>query len=326
MILAYATGLQQLIEREYNIAQGSLGSHTLYTHESAKMLSGGTQSEEAVLRFPPRTTFGFSTNYAQNRNGSWANGDRLIEIRDDNDNVLFMIDGDTAESLNFYEYVTSSSPTKFLDYTPATGSVERMDFDVKIDAVSGYFRVYFNNSLIHEVTGDTTRSGTFGTVSRVFFGGVDDNDWTYHSGMFVTDGESTLDITMVQHEIQSAGRFAEMTGDYGDLISVGTLNDSAAVISTAANQTMTAVIDGLPDEFLGYEIVAVGVDVRASADSGGSYPLALVIDDGTNVLESASISGKGYFTTAQALFTTAPDGSAWDATKLANTDIGVRSK
>ncbi|ELA6946647.1 hypothetical protein RBG11_004250 [Vibrio parahaemolyticus] len=326
MILAYATGLQQLVEREYNIAQGSLDETPLYTKESVKLLGGATQAEEIVLRFPPRTTFGFSTHYSQFRNGSWASGHRIIEIRDDNDNVLFMIDGDTSETLNFYEYITSSSPTKFYDYIPANNSVERLDFDVKIDAVSGYFRVYFNNALIHEVTGDTTRSGTFGTVSRVFFGGVDETDGTHHGGMFITDGESTLDITMVQHTIQSAGRFAEMTGDFGDLISIGTLNDSASVVSTAANQTMTAVIDGLPDEFQGHEIVAVGVDVRASADSGGSYPLALVIDDGTNVLESASISGKGYFTTAQALFTTAPDGTAWDATKLANTDIGVRSK
>ena len=222
-----------------------------------------------------------------------------------------------------------------IDLMPTDDVRTRVDIHVKLDDVSGEVDVYINQSLVGQYAGDTIQNPNLTTLNKAYFGMLGDyeqglvdynNDCTF-SAAFCAD-EPTIPITMVQHEINANGARQDMSGNYTDINLLGDWDDSTRLESDATNQTSTFQKSSVPANFItGYELISVGINTRSAVGAGQPMNnISHVIDNGSIIVEGATISIDDLLSPQKTIFTTAPDGGAWDAAKLDATEVGVKSK
>jgi len=258
---------------------------------------------------------------------SWVSSgtEAVIEVRDGAQESLRLTGaGDELCDLSWWNgagFTTIASNIPMTDNT-----LYRVDIQY-VRAVSGAIRLYINGTLNVEDLRDTT--GNTLDPDNVLFGtpgGPAVADATYFSSMFIAD-EDTRAITMVQNTLTGDGGTTDMTGTYTDVNDFGLLEDTNKITSGAANQVQLMTKSALPAPYnTGYDIVGLGVYARAAVGISGSANMEFVQDDTVNQVTSGDIALDEFLSPKTHVFTTAPDGGAWDVTKLDAAEIGVKSK
>lgn len=333
MIVSYATGLSNVIQHG---GQGQFSFPSPHNYSGVKEGFGTLgqiyDKDFCRLDFPPQSELGisFCVSFTE-MDYSWDAHRPIVSIVSSEDEAIFRVDPVNSNgrtmSLEFYNDTTwVVGATK----TASEGVIFRFDIAIKIDAVNGYVKVYCDDELLVDHTGNTTKGGFFSDVAAIRFGAVDEStsNPTNFSHVFVTDAvdADTRYIYMFQHNIDGEGRFAQMQGDYQTLSNFGGINDSTYLTTSEVGKTHLLATEDLPAEYNNYEVIAVGLDARFAAGTSDAKNIALVIDDGVSTTESTQFDGNGYYDSVLAIFPNAPDGSSWDLAKVNNTEVGVRSK
>lgn len=261
-----------------------------------------------------------SFQYAVDTVGSYYATGEVILVPD-----VMKVDANTSEQLVVYINEAGSWVNK--------GSIGTGDTNVRFDviyerSVSGKIEVWIDGALQGSYSGDTTTVDYPATASYVRLGAPRATGSTvgYACAIFQADA-STLGVEAVQNSITADGTHTDFEGNDFEKINNLGIDDATLIASKVVGDKSTFVTSDVPAAYsVGYDIVAVGVGVRASSGGVSSPDLALMIKDGANEVESSTITMNGNKEPRIGIFHTAPDAGAWTVAKANSAEYGVTTK
>lgn len=258
---------------------------------------------------------------------SWA-GNTLLNFRNtDTGATFFRIASNSSENivLSGHNGTGLSTLHTMID---AYGGFFRVD--VKVDlSVTGGVEVYLNGTLVGSTSGDLSAYAANPANSFQLYGnnGFNSSFITYWSQIIVAD-EDTRGMLLQETRPTAEGLvFDDFVGDYSMLTANGP-NVGGAVQGLTDGASQSYITEDLHANFsTGYEILAVVINSRSSATADSPLNvLSHIITDGINTLEGGDIVLDSVPQPRVSIFSTAPDGTPWDATKFNAAEFGLRSK
>lgn len=325
-VLAFATGTSTAAVGSLNFTDlGSTVATYMAPDAQESMGIDGESAHALTLEFPAQSGDFWVSFYVYHRATTWSNN-TWFNIRSGTDAFLYF-NSDTTENTDIFWHNGSNATTVQSNADIGFGTLDRIDIEF-VRAVSGAIRIYKNNVLSYSYLGDTTTNTaqpdniTFGCPSNSTGATVA----SHFSSVMVAD-EDTRAIIAIQNTLTGNGLQTDMTGSYTDVDELGVLNDADKLISDAINETQTLTKSALPAAYnTGYEIIGLGIYARAAVGIPAISNMEFVQTDNTNTATSGDKALDGVLSAKTHVFTLAPDGTAWDVTKLNNTDIGIKSK
>lgn len=323
-ILAFAAGTSSLMDGvPVNDYSGTTSSYKgPYSREHTGLMS--TSDNASHITFDPITGNYWVSFYAYLAGGTWGNRDCLF-LKSGSQTILTMR-ATSSENCQFTFYNGTSTLNVGGTGAPLENQLYRIDIEVD-RAVSGAIRVYSNFGLRAEYLGDTSAMPSPDSLHLNAHSTQTSSTYACRiSSIFIADEDSRA-ITAIQNNLTADGVNTDFSGGYVEVNKFGALDDSTKIVSTAANQVSSMVKSALPTEFnTGYEVVALGLYSRSAAGITGETNMEFLITDNTNTQLSGDIAVGSFYSPKSYIFDTAPDGLAWDVTKLNAADIGVKSK
>lgn len=280
----------------------------------------GSTTAAKTINFVEQADVYLSFQYAVDRVSGYYSTDNIVLLED-----LVRVNSNTSEDMILYINEAGSWVNK--------GTIGTNDLNVRFDiiferAVSGKLEVWIDGAMQAQYLGDTTTGDYPATTSSIILGVSEglSTDVSYVSAFFQAD-EPTLGVEAVQSAITANGTHTDWDGsDYDKINNLG-LDDTTLISSKVVGEKSTFTTDDIPAAFsVGYDVVAVGVGVRASTGGVSSPDLALMIKDGANEVESSTITMDGTKAPRIGIFHTAPDAGAWDVSKVNSAEYGVVTK
>lgn len=295
-----------------------------YTNSAIQIDEENTLTEHIVYVDAPAGVLWCSFTYYGYRN-FWSNTDRVVALKDTNGDPIVWCDATSGEDLVFYvnDGTTDTEIGRLVDGYNANN---RVDFKVDM-GVSGGGELYLNGNLVNSAAVNMS-ARTLDMASFSFRAIAAANSDYTRFGVFIIADEDTRGMTVQEARPTADGVvFTDFSGDYTALNNNG-VNEGGAVQGVSAGDTQSYDVDNLHTDFsTGYEIVAVILNSRSSHGSGSALDqLAHIITDGTNTLEGGDIQLDTVAQPRFSIFTTAPDGSAWDETNFNAAEFGLRAK
>lgn len=257
---------------------------------------------------------------------------QIFQLRDSSTGqVVLQLDGDNGAW--DMEYWNGSSFTEVSIAGGASGGGfpigELVRFDVQwtIHNSTGVFRIYMNESLIVEFTGDTLQTG-FTTIDQLRLSSGSTRvsaDQTYFSEVIVAD-EDTRGWRLATLGVTADGTNTAWTGDYTDIDEID-LDDADDITSDTADQVHGFAVDNVPAEAAGYSVEAVVVGMRANRAASGPQNLQAHVRSGGTDYFSSNVGTLGLgLLPFQAVFATDPGtASAWAQSGVNAAEVGVKS-
>lgn len=324
-ILAYATGVSQLVQGESSVS-GSTSQLGDYVQESfiPYYLDSGTDN---VLYFE-EVTGSFGLSFSVFLPNIVFSAHNFFTISDGSTNLM-RIRSITSGAFQIYWYDGTSEVEIFdsADFPDLDTTSDKIRFDIYYDkGSSGSIEISLNRDVYATYSGDTSASGI--NPSQVsFVGGVETSgNFFIMSGFFIAD-EDTKYITPYQLVLSGNGtHHSDFSGDYSYLNNLGSTGDTSSVTANEPGDSQTYTVDGSPISGLaGGTVVGVGVHTRGKVQEALQEDLLnLMISDGTYDAYSDNITMDEVIRPYQSLFSTAPDGSSWDVTTIGNYEFGFK--
>lgn len=210
-----------------------------------------------------------------------------------------------------------------------------IEFRAKLSATVGEVEVYIDGVQAMNVSGINTAQG-LSDYRSVSFGNCDNNYlYAYYDDIYICDTTGTTNNTFLgPTSVYSlmptgAGSATEFTatGAASNWEAVDDVTDNGTtdyVASTTTGQKDYYTFESLP----GTVTNVSGVQLRSTSTmaTSGNRKLKLNVKNGANVVSSALKSLLlGTWRSDTLLLDTAPDGSAWDPTKVNSTEGGIES-
>ncbi|MGI4991024.1 hypothetical protein ACRXCV_00210 (plasmid) [Halobacteriovorax sp. GFR7] len=282
--------------------------------ESAKTINFVSQ-QDVYLSF----TFGILSS------GSWYSTPAAVELA----GVFRLYPLSSSQDELVLQLNEQGSWVSYGSVTNGSAKV-RLDVIYERDAVNGLIEVRVDGAVQASYTGDTTTGSYPATSSSILIGCPNTtNSGTticYVSNFFQMD-ESTAGAIPVQLGITANGTHTDFEGNDFDMINDVGLPDSTLIASKVVGDKSTFVIEDVPTAYsVGYDVIAVGVGVRASSGGTSSPDLAVMIKDGANEVESSTILMDAVKKPRIGTFHTAPDAGAWTVAKVNSVECGVTTK
>jgi hypothetical protein len=242
--------------------------------------------------------------------------------------ALFQLDFDGTAG-NALEYWNGSAFVELAGET-VTFSVARFKIDIqfKMDDSAGYVRVYVNDTLIHEMTGDTifTAATTLDTIelSSPCVVGLGSGQYDF-SGLIIAD-EDTRSMVFHQGQATANGADTAWTGVYTDVTKLDR-NDNTFIESGTAAQLETYVMDDVHTDLAAYVPRAVVLSTRTRRGATGPQNMQGVVRQSGSDFTTSNISGiNTAYGTRQAVMGTNPATSAaWTIAEINAAEFGVKS-
>lgn len=242
--------------------------------------------------------------------------------------VLFQLDADWngAADIVSLEYWNGSAFTEVGEIAAPfiAATLYKIDVQFKMDNSAGYIRVYINDALTWEYTGDTifTAATTLNTIelSSVFTGIV----FTY-SGFIVAD-EDTRSMVFHQGQATADGANTAWTGTYADVTELDR-DDNDFIESGVADQLETFVMDDVHTDLAAYVPRAVVLSTRTRRGATGPQNMqGAVRQAGTDFFTSNLAGITTAYSTRQAVMNTNPaTAAAWTISEINANEFGVKS-
>jgi hypothetical protein len=324
-ILAFATSVANMVQKE-SVYEGTTTSSRIDTYVKEGFLSQSsvTSESESILYFDLLPdSWWFSVSIYNTASRVTSDND-VVTISDGSDNLIRVYstyDSGNQLTVDWYdgtEYVNVGVITSSI--IDLTENLFRMDIEFSY-GTSGHIKVYINRQEELSYSGDTTISGI--TPSQAEFGSISSTNYTYYSGMFFSDEDSTL-ITPVQYELTSDGTFSsDFTNDYTYLSALGETGDNFSVESSEAGDASTYKFASRPGEISGGTVVGLGLFCRAKTqESVSADQFRFISTDLTDTEYSEYIEMDQYITPYQCIFDTAPSGDAWTLDDISSHEFG----
>lgn len=323
-ILAYATGVSQLIYGESSIGGSTsyLGDYVLESFNGADLVS----STDNTLHFsalPDSFWVSFSVHFPST--ASLRSDLTVIDIGDGTTSLLTMVyDDDKVFNINWFDG-TDTVTIYSMPNSETTG--EKIRFDIGVTyGTDGSIEVNTNRDEAITYSLDTTTSGV--SCTQATFDGIqqsfNSNDLVT-SAFFIADQDTTY-ITPYQFVLGGDGTIhTDFEGSYTYLNNLGATGDLQSVVATSTGDKQSYVIDGDNfSEVSGGTVVGVGLHTRGKVQEELSYDqFRFLVTDGTDESYSDYKSMNKVISPFQCVFDTAPDGSDWTVTTIANYEIGL---
>jgi hypothetical protein len=241
--------------------------------------------------------------------------------------TLFQLDFDAAAG-NSLEYWNGSAFVEVSETTTFNIARFKIDVQFKMDNSAGYFRVYVNDTLIHELTGDTifTAATTLDTLELACPNNVGLGNGQYDFSGFILADEDTRSMIFHQGQATADGANTAWTGVYTDVTKLDR-NDSTFIESGTAAQLETYVMDDVHTDLAAYVPRAVVLSTRTRRGATGPQNMQGVVRQGGSDFTTSNISGiNTAYGTRQAVMNTNPaTGAAWTIAEVNAAEFGVKA-
>ncbi|HCE1582972.1 TPA: hypothetical protein NGR52_004213 [Vibrio parahaemolyticus] len=321
-ILGFATGISTLTEGTGSPLSGSTTATYIngYVNESC-VLNESNGMVSMAFKWKPHQGYMWLSMTRYDNNLYWTNRHILSLI--DTEGVEWLR-GDSIQNIDIYDFQFFNGEEMValtrVGGAVAKNTVNRWDIAWQPTHVS----IYCNGGLYATYKGSVPKPSKPLEALMVY----PPDTSLYLSSCFACT-EDSRGITMVQHTLTADGtHHNDFAGSYNDINDFGVTGSGTPTTASSAEQTQTYVTsDAVADFSSGYDIMAVGVYARAAVDGLGTITgLVAIGSDGTNTLESDRIEMDSIMRPRVGVLYTAPDGSAWDVTKLNAAEFGLRSK
>lgn len=270
-------------------------------------------------------------NTASNSNGTYHNSTYLVGIQDTNGSFLFGL-YTTPNRLWAADYTQLTNTGTDLTGMRAAGN---WDFYWRLHPVSGVYRIYYNEALVHEFIGNTMPTDS-NRVGRFYLRpagyGTNPNDVGYDTSStwanFIISTTPTFGGKVYTLAIEGAG---SLSGWQGDPLSIAGINPNIAngLLATVDNQTSTFDIRTLDGLAPGVEVNAIVIStVSRYAENSEVRQQSGVVKIGESIYETQP---KDVLTPSagplQHIFEVSPAGGVdWDVALVNSAEFGVRAK
>lgn len=241
---------------------------------------------------------------------------------------LFQLDYDSA-SLLAMEYWNGSAYVEVNEITPifAADTLYKIDIQLKLDNSVGIFRIYVNDTLVWEYTGDTifTAATTVDTIELASGNIVGTTSDFVFSGLILAD-EDTRSMVFHQGQATANGADTAWTGVYTDVTKLDR-NDNTFIESGTAAQLETYVMDDVHTDLAAFVPRAVVLSTRTRRGATGPQNMQGVVrQSGTDFMTSNIAGINTAYGTRQAVMNTNPATSAaWTISEINAAEFGVKS-
>lgn len=250
---------------------------TTYTPNVILTAHSGTR--EYSMAFPSASEFWCrATVRIDAINGTLGNG--LLVFRAGTTNQLRIRPdqvGSAGGRMRLYRWNGSSwdivGTAKDYFYFLPTGAMTNLVIHVSMHATTGTFRVFMNDALVMDVTGNITGPGT--ACDNVVLGGLrTDNAQAYWSQLAMADF-CLVGSNVANYSPTAAGTYTEWTGAYTDLDEADHSLTDDVDTNTAAQRFTYNFSDTSVGQQAGSRVIrAFGINARVELDSG-STPTAI---------------------------------------------------
>lgn len=325
-VLAFATSVADIVQKE-SVRTGSTTSEYIapYVNEGFIINEDDAGASSRYLYFDEVTGSFWVSHTFYWSSGTFIAGQRLFSLDSSSDSLLWVqVNASSNSDLELYynDNGTDVLCATATDGTDVDASYNRVRVDVEFNyGESGYLKLYIDRQEIGSYSTDTTTSGV--SPDRCMFEGLATTGGnTVGSSFFISDEDSTL-LTMVQFELNGNGSYTDFTNDYSYLQVIGETGDNYSVESSEAGDTSTYTVEDRSSDIDGGTVVAVGLSCRAKTQEAvAADQFRFLTYDGTDTEYSEYIEMDQYITPYQAIFDTAPDGSAWTLSSIAAHEFG----
>jgi hypothetical protein len=202
-----------------------------------------------------------------------------------------------------------------------------LDIHILVDGTTGIFRVYLNEVLLLEFTGDTL--GDTASFSRIEFNGFAGATNEMFISQVVAADEDTRGWVLQTHQATGAGTTTQWTeGAYTD-IDEADYSEADFLATNTNNHVDTFAAANINAAFGLYTVKAVGVAVGGAVDAAATpNDIQAVIRSGTTDYPSSSLgfTNDGSSQAKQALYQTDPDTAAtWTQSGVNAMEFGVKA-
>lgn len=197
----------------------------------------------------------------------WGTTTGLITIGQKGVRELIRVDTTSAEVMSFKYRSGAGAFTEFALTSNVSGELYRLDIEINLANSGGALRLYINNTLIGELTGDTIlTTENVATTSFIRFDGAPDFPYVI-SGVIVSD-QDTRQMQLEQLSVTGAGTNSDFTGAFGAVDDIGIPNDADFINTSTLDDISTFALEDHDTDFnTGWDIEAVVVSARAIGQS-----------------------------------------------------------
>ncbi|GIW60748.1 MAG: hypothetical protein KatS3mg087_1814 [Patescibacteria group bacterium] len=297
--------------------------------------------EDFVLlnyQFPSLSQARTSVHFNPDTISGPSNSPNIISFMNGTDHVLNLdYDFNTGD----LRIITGSSTV--LASAPFTFNAPQwyhIGIDLKIASSGGWFYTYIDGVLVVSFDGNTAQDGTYfsdislGTTSSISkFNG----SYVYYDDFYLDDttGEAAPSVVPDRRFLyiipNGNGMYSQFNGSDGNSVDNYLLVDDIPPDgeSTYVYHDTSGIKDAYtlsnPTIPSGANVVALHPQVIARKEDGGSsVQIEIGLADGTNEVYSAGQNLQTSYGIVQSHFSTAPDGGAWDSTKVNNVQLAAR--
>lgn len=202
-----------------------------------------------------------------------------------------------------------------------------LDMHILVDGATGIFRVYLNEVLLLEFTGDTLGdTASFGRIEFNGFAGATNE--MFVSEVIVAD-EDTRGWKLATHNATGAGTTTQWTeGTYAD-IDESDYNEADFIATNTNDHVDTFAAANINAAFGLYTVKGVAVAVAGAVDAGATpNDIQAVIRSGGVDYPSSSLgfTNDGSSQTKQAIYSQDPDTTAdWTQSGVNSLEFGVKA-
>lgn len=310
---------------------GTTAADTTAAYIAAYAKEGVSISDPAsFIRFPfPALSEGWIQYHFRagvwGTSGSGLPGELFALSATEGSQPLFQLDfdGPTEASLEYWNG-TAFVEAHMLANPFVDNTRYKIDINFKLHETTGFLRVYVNDALIWEYTGDTifTAATTLGSIDLA---SPNLSGSLIASALIIAD-EDTRSMIFHQGQATADGANTAWTGTYTDVTELDR-DDTDLIESGTADQLETFVMDDVNAALADYVPRAVVLSTRARRGVSGPQNLQGVVRQSGVDYPTASISGLNTaYGTRQAVMAVNPATSAaWTIAEVNAAEFGVKS-
>lgn len=213
-------------------------------------------------------------------------------------------------------------------------TISTFDINVGLDTTSGFIKIFLDNSLVYDLTGDTIQSTGGTTFDKLRFrsacvaSGVRSDGRTVYSEVLVSDS-NTLGAKVYTLTPEPGSINDWVSGTESDVDEAGVDDSNYIFTDTDGDQFAVDSSVTLSGVTSPTQYTALIQSYRASYDSGASVTqITPFLNDttATNINYGTTTALTNGFVNYQEIWSTDPaDSSDWTATKINNYEFGVRA-
>lgn len=277
--------------------------------------------------FEPRQEIWFSGYHYYWTSTSQANWG-LVAFYDDQHSANYRInqaDWSTARPLLQVRTGANTWTTLATGAFSLSGTLARLDIQLRVHATNGVFRLYVNGVICAEFLGDT-RSVGGGNIIKVGLGSNNDsaNSGMRHSACVIAD-EDTRPFVMYQRRPTGNGAETSWSGDYTSVDETG-YEDSDFISSATVDQVETFTFPALPGDMSTRQMAAIILAGRSRGSGSPGTIRGVARIGSTNYDIPGEDETPPGFGAQQWIFETNPaTGLPWLGSEVNSTQFGVKS-